>query len=239
MGIIGSLMAFVTFHMQFGIESGLKLLIAPLAVLLLTTTSSGFSSEVSPCAFFAFRHSMDIGSYACVFIYSRAPVCHPLSVRDFSKYRIEMGMHRISRRDFLKTSAALVASATFAGASRILSSADSQAVTKPNILVFVFDAMSAQNLSLYGYGRRTTPNLEKFAERASVYHRHYSAGNFTTSGTASMLTGLYPWTHRAINYRGHGGPISGRSKFLQPHWQGIYACCIYSKLMGRYPFKSI
>jgi len=111
-------------------------------------------------------------------------------------------MHRISRRDFLKTSAALVASATFASASRILSSAHSQAITKPNILVFVFDAMSARNLSLYGYGRRTTPNLEKFAERASVYNRHYSAGNFTSSGTASMLTGLYPWTHRAINYRG-------------------------------------
>jgi hypothetical protein len=36
MGIIGSLMAFVTFHMQFGIESGMKLFMAPLAVLLLT-----------------------------------------------------------------------------------------------------------------------------------------------------------------------------------------------------------
>jgi arylsulfatase A-like enzyme len=35
-----------------------------------------------------------------------------------------------------------------------------------------------------------------------VYHQHYSAGNFTTSGTASMLTGMYPWTHRAFNYRG-------------------------------------
>ncbi|HKG53041.1 MAG TPA: sulfatase-like hydrolase/transferase [Anaerolineales bacterium] len=111
-------------------------------------------------------------------------------------------MSRISRRDFLKTSAALVASATFAGASRILSSAHSQATNKPNILIFVFDAMSARHLSLYGYDRQTTPNLEKFAERASVYHSHYSAGNFTTSGTASMLTGLYPWTHRAINYRG-------------------------------------
>ena len=37
MGIIGSLMAFVKFHMQFVIDSGLKLLIAPLAVWLLTT----------------------------------------------------------------------------------------------------------------------------------------------------------------------------------------------------------
>ena len=97
-------------------------------------------------------------------------------------------MPRISRRDFLKTSAALVASATFAGTSRILSSAHSQTINKPNILIFVFDAVSARHLSLYGYARQTTPNLEKFAERASVYHRHYSAVNFTTSGTDSMLT---------------------------------------------------
>jgi len=110
--------------------------------------------------------------------------------------------NRVSRRDFLKASAALMASAAIAGASPILSSAGSQTSGKPNILIFVFDAMSARNLSLYGYSRKTTPNLETFAERATVYHRHYSAGNFTTAGTASMLTGLYPWTHRAFNYRG-------------------------------------
>jgi arylsulfatase A-like enzyme len=73
---------------------------------------------------------------------------------------------------------------------------------KPNIIVLVFDAMSARNLSVYGYPRKTTPGLERIADRATVYHSHYSAGNFTTSGTASMLTGLYPWTHRGINLGG-------------------------------------
>ena len=111
-------------------------------------------------------------------------------------------MSRINRRDFLKTSAALMAGVTFAGASQLILPQASQATRKPNILIFVFDAMSARNLSLYGYTRETTPNLRRFAERASVFHRHYATGNFTTSGTASMLTGLYPWTHRAINYRG-------------------------------------
>jgi hypothetical protein len=37
LGLIGSLMAFVRFHMQFGIQSGVKLLIGPLAVSLLAT----------------------------------------------------------------------------------------------------------------------------------------------------------------------------------------------------------
>ena len=111
-------------------------------------------------------------------------------------------MSQMNRRDFLKTSAALMAGVTFAGASRLLSSPGSQRTGKPNILIFVFDAMSARHLSLYGYERNTTPNLHKFAARARVYHRHYAAGNFTTTGTASLLTGLNPWTHRALNYRG-------------------------------------
>ena len=110
-------------------------------------------------------------------------------------------MSRVSRRDFLKVSAALAGAGAFAGISGFKSRA-SQVDGKPNILIFVFDAMSARNLSLYGYPRSTTPSLEKFARRACVYHRHYAAGNFTTPGTASMLTGMYPWTHRAINYRG-------------------------------------
>lgn len=72
----------------------------------------------------------------------------------------------------------------------------------PGVLIILFDTMSAKNLSLYGYPRRTTPNLERFAERATVYHSHYSAGNYTVPGTASFLTGMYPWTHRAINTSG-------------------------------------
>jgi arylsulfatase A-like enzyme len=71
-----------------------------------------------------------------------------------------------------------------------------------NIIIILFDAMSAKNLSLYGYPRSTTPNLIQFAEKATVFNQHYSGGNFTTAGTASMLTGTYPWTHRAFNQGG-------------------------------------
>ena len=68
-----------------------------------------------------------------------------------------------------------------------------------NILIVVFDAFSAKNIPFYGYPRNTTPNLNKLLDKAIVYHNHYAAGNYTTPGTASLLTGTYPWTHRAIN----------------------------------------
>ncbi len=110
-------------------------------------------------------------------------------------------MHALSRRDFLKASAAFSTSLLMANSLSLFGNPIGQD-KKPNILVLVFDAMSANHLPLFGYSRNTTPNLEKFASRSNVYHSHYSAGNFTTSAVASMLTGQYPWKHRALNYRG-------------------------------------
>jgi arylsulfatase A-like enzyme len=104
---------------------------------------------------------------------------------------------QLNRRGFLKLSAALsllpILSTTSLG--RAGTSPQSQ---PPNLIILLFDAMTALNLSLYGYRRETTPNLEKLAGRATVYHRHHSAGSFTTPSTASLFTGAYPWTHRAF-----------------------------------------
>jgi arylsulfatase A-like enzyme len=72
----------------------------------------------------------------------------------------------------------------------------------PNILLLVFDTFSAHHISLYGYRRNTTPNLAKFADQATVFHQHHSGGNFTVPGTSSLLTGTYPWTHRALHFFG-------------------------------------
>ena len=110
---------------------------------------------------------------------------------------------QISRRDFLKLmgafSGGMLVSSVCSQNSHLYAQTDSNL---PNIILIVLDAMSAENLSLYGYQRETTPNFKRFAEQANVYHNHYSAGNYTVPGTASLLTGLYPWTHRAINLSG-------------------------------------
>jgi len=110
-------------------------------------------------------------------------------------------MKNITRREFLKLASLAGGTLAFSKTGREFKSWMNQ-TNLPNVIIIVFDAMSASNLSLYGYPRRTTPNLEKFAQRANVYHAHYAGGSFTTPGTASLLTGTYPWTHRAINLFG-------------------------------------
>ena len=64
----------------------------------------------------------------------------------------------------------------------------------------VFDAWSAYHLPFLGYPRNTTPYLNTLLDQAVVYHNHISAGNYTTPGTASLLTSSYSWTHRAFNH---------------------------------------
>jgi arylsulfatase A-like enzyme len=110
---------------------------------------------------------------------------------------------RLSRRDFLKLAA--IYSSSLAAVPFIKHpSLNINALDRslPNIIIILFDTTAARNLSLYGYPRKTTPNLERFAEKAVVYHAHYSAANFTTPATASLLTGTYSWTHRAVDFAG-------------------------------------
>lgn len=103
-------------------------------------------------------------------------------------------MSKPTRRDFLKLAGLLPAGMAW---QKIASQAD-----EPNIIILVLDALSANNMSLYGYQRNTTPNISQFAQRASVFHSHHSAGTFTTPGTSSLLTGMYPWKHRALSLGG-------------------------------------
>lgn len=107
-------------------------------------------------------------------------------------------MKKLSRRDFLKLTSALAVGTLAHRSIKYVEAKDD----RPNIIILLFDALSATHMSLYGYPRETTPHISQFAEKATVYHNHYSAGNFTTPGTASLLTGMYPWTHRAYNQGG-------------------------------------
>ena len=74
----------------------------------------------------------------------------------------------------------------------------------PNVILITLDTVRADHLSLFGYERETSPNLQRLAREAAVYSDALSTGNMTLSSHASMFTGLYPSWHRAIYENDHG-----------------------------------
>jgi arylsulfatase A-like enzyme len=70
---------------------------------------------------------------------------------------------------------------------------------KPNLIVISFDALSAEDMSLYGYHLNTTPNLNEFAAKSFVFDNAIATANWTRPSVASLLTGKYPSSHRLIN----------------------------------------
>ncbi len=108
-------------------------------------------------------------------------------------------MSSVSRRDFLKLMATLPASVITQPLSKMMPDG---VKNKEHVIVIVYDAWAARNVSLYGYARPTMPHLEKFAQKATVFHQHYSTATFTVPGTGSLLTGVHPWTHRALSLGG-------------------------------------
>jgi arylsulfatase A-like enzyme len=74
--------------------------------------------------------------------------------------------------------------------------------SSPDILLITFDALSARDMSVYGYERDTTPGLRRFAQRAHVFTHAYSNANFTTPAITSIFTANRPWKHRVFHLQG-------------------------------------
>ena len=108
----------------------------------------------------------------------------------------------LSRRDFLKAASTLPLGMSLAPLLHRVGPTRAAAGNGTNVLLVVFDAFSAYHLPFLGYGRQTTPNINTLLDRAIVYHNHHAGGNFTTPGTATLLTGTLPWTHRAFQLNG-------------------------------------
>ena len=65
-----------------------------------------------------------------------------------------------------------------------------QPTRRPSILFLSIDTLSAGRMSLYGYDRPTTPELERLAAEAFVFEDCSSNAPWTTPSYASQLTGL-------------------------------------------------
>ena len=77
---------------------------------------------------------------------------------------------------------------------------------KPNVLLIGIDSLRADHVSSYGYGRLTTPHIDRFAQGGVLFERTYSAHIPTTSAYASMFTGRDCFGTRVVALR-HKGEV--------------------------------
>ncbi|HDH04470.1 MAG TPA: DUF4976 domain-containing protein [Nitrospirae bacterium] len=73
---------------------------------------------------------------------------------------------------------------------------------QPNIILVTFDALTARDMSVYGYYRPTTPFISQWAKAASLFTRAKAESNFTTASTTTLMNGKRLWTHQRYHLWG-------------------------------------
>jgi arylsulfatase A-like enzyme len=74
------------------------------------------------------------------------------------------------------------------------------AITGPRgIVVVSIDTLRADHLGCYGYERDTSPFLDELAARGVLFRQAVTSSPWTLPAHASLLSGLYPSSHRAVD----------------------------------------
>ena len=66
---------------------------------------------------------------------------------------------------------------------------------RPNMVIYLVDALRADRLGVYGQPRDLSPELDAFAASATVYERAWAPSSWTRPSVASIFTGLRPEVH--------------------------------------------
>jgi len=77
---------------------------------------------------------------------------------------------------------------------------------RPNVVLYVIDALRADHLGCYGYPKRTSPFIDSLAKTGVLFRRAYSPASWTKPSVATLLTSLYPETHR-LGARNYADPL--------------------------------
>jgi arylsulfatase A-like enzyme len=83
----------------------------------------------------------------------------------------------------------------------------------PNLIWIVADTLRADHMSVYGYERPTTPEIEKWAKQGITFEMARSAAPWTLPSHVTMFTGLWPSQHRSRVDR----PYLGQSPTVAEH----------------------
>ncbi len=70
---------------------------------------------------------------------------------------------------------------------------------RPNLVLISIDTLRADRLSAYGHDRPTSPRIDRLAADGVLFENAFSHSPKTASSHMSLMTGLYPESHRVQN----------------------------------------
>jgi len=85
----------------------------------------------------------------------------------------------------------------------------------PNVLFILLDTVRASALGLYGYGRATSPEIDRFATGGIVFDRAISTAPWTLPSHATLFTGEYPGL-LSVSFR---SPLDAQQATLAEHFR--------------------
>ncbi len=90
----------------------------------------------------------------------------------------------------------------------------------PNVLLIIVDTLRSDHLSSYGYGRRTSPAIDRLAAQGVLFENSFSTSSYTLPSHESILTGRYPRDHQVewdTDYRRPEHPVPILPQVLQSY----------------------
>ncbi len=93
----------------------------------------------------------------------------------------------------------------------------------PNIILVSIDTLRADHLGAYGYGRATSPRIDRLAADGVRFANVIASSSWTMPAHASMLTGLDPANHGGVVFD-YFRPLSPKLEMLAERlWDAGYA----------------
>ena len=84
----------------------------------------------------------------------------------------------------------------------------------PNVLLIVMDTVRAESLSLYGYGRDTTPQLAHWAKRGVRFDWALAPSSWTFPSHCTLFTGRWPYQLNSHRHLVLDAPCPTLAEFL-------------------------
>ena len=95
-----------------------------------------------------------------------------------------------TRRRFLKISGTGITSIVLASTFRIAGAAEKK-LLQPNIIFIFTDDHAVQSISAYGSIINRTPNIDRIAEKGTVFDRCFCCNSICAPSRAAVLTGKH------------------------------------------------